>query len=63
MRQVSIFSSASAGSRSAALVIGFWVIISAILTARVALFDEIASARVAEFVSTQVASLTAVILR
>ncbi|WP_375458696.1 hypothetical protein [uncultured Enterovirga sp.] len=53
----------SPGQRGLALAAGFWVVIVALLGARVALFDEIAAARVADFVSTQFASLSSVLLR
>lgn len=53
----------SPGQRGLALAAGFWVVIVALLTARVVLFDEIAAARMADFVSTQVASLSSVLLR
>lgn len=52
----------SAGRRGLALVAGFWAVITAILVARVALFDQIAAARIAEFVSVNYAALTSVVL-
>lgn len=56
-------SGGSPGRRGLALAAGFWIVIVALLGARVALFDEIAAARVAHFVSTQVASLSSILLR
>ena len=41
------------------MVAGFWLAIAVLLAARVAWFDDIAAARVASFVSTQVAWLAA----
>ena len=49
----------SPGRRGIALAAGFWFVIVTLLGARVALFDEIAAARVGSFVSAQMASLGA----
>lgn len=54
------FARASSGRRGLALVAGFWVVITAILAARVALFDAIASGRLVESVSVHLAALTSV---
>ena len=53
----------SPGQRGLALATGFWIVIVALLGARVAMFEEISAARVADFVSTQVASLSSALLR
>ena len=49
--------SGTPGGRGLAMVAGFWLVITVLLGARVAMFDDITAARVAGFVSTQVASL------
>lgn len=48
---------ASPARRGLALAAGFWLVITLLLGARVAMFDEIAAARVAEAVATRLASL------
>lgn len=49
----------SPARRGLVLAAGFWLVITVLLGARVAMFDEIAAARVAEAVTTRLASLTA----
>lgn len=49
----------SPARRGLTLAAGFWLVITLLLGARVAMFDEIAAARVAEMVTTRLASLTA----
>ena len=50
-----------AARRGLALAGGFWLVIGVLLAARVALFDEIAAARLAAVVSTQFASLSSLL--
>lgn len=50
-------------ARWTSLVCGFWLIVVALLGARVALFEEITAARFADAVLTQVASLSTVLQR
>lgn len=53
----------SPARRGVALAAGFWVVIVVLLGARVALFDEIAAARMAQSVAIQLASLSTILLR
>lgn len=53
----------SAGRRGVALALVFWVVITAILAARVALFDEITATRIADAIGTRVAGITSTFLR